>query len=61
MRHPEFRLHFKLLSSKEEVLTDITLGTLTPANNGETIDAVNASKVVLIKRADKVEGVFLVD
>ena len=46
---------------EEEVLTDITLGTLTPANNGETIDAVNASKVVLIKRADKVEGVFLVD
>lgn len=46
---------------EDEILTDITLGSLTPANNGTTVDAVNASKVVIIKRADKVEGVYLVD
>lgn len=46
---------------EDEILTDITLGSLTPANNGTTVDAVNASKVVIIKRADRVEGVYLVD
>ncbi len=44
-----------------EFITDITLGSLTPANNGTTVDAVNASKVVVIKRGNNYVAVYLVD
>ncbi len=46
---------------EDKFLTDLTLGSLTPANNGTTVDAVNASKVVIVMRAGAIKAVYVLD